>query len=514
MQSPQSPIPPHIPSTAAIDLMRYLSIPCDMDSIFSSPATDVDDPTINASKFTLHPPEPLTPIAPLTAKPSVTPPTTASNLDSFLGPLYDPSLISPVTASLLTVSPTAKPDAHIIPLTVPPQPHPPPHLHNAFNAHNIHLTPAVLSPPTPPPPHQQTSPSTCHSPRVSHHQSHPLRPLKRKRSLSTLRSAALHNAPNVALSDAELCAIGDMHESELQLAQSKNVYFALQQFNHVLSRHQYRIKSIHLEPLANDAPFDFIVAKTPTPPTKEQTADSSNTPETAHASEHHPRPAKRARHSTKVDSSSSATRLSCVVCRKSMADLETLVRHFRHTHQDLKPYSCPRCGGFYASENTLWTHISNVHTETPRKYKCSYCDASYDSFGAKTRHEHATHTTSNLPYTCSYEGCNLEFKFPAHLETHAARAHPGFRPFACNAESCSKSFPSLNGLTRHRREVHDRVLVYRCSCGKTHPKRCHLKRHLLNVHKMSPERVKQEMKKQPHPGLLHIVPPGPPAACD
>lgn len=225
------------------------------------------------------------------------------------------------------------------------------------------------------------------------------------------------------------------------------------------------------------------------------------------------RPRKRARACLKGESTcSGGQRLGCGVCGKLMSDNDTLVRHFRHAHQELKPFSCPRCGGFYSSEGTLWHHIRNVHTETPRKYRCSYCDASYDSFGAKTRHEHATHSSGSSQFVCSFEDCGRSFNFPAHLEAHALQMHPGFRPFSC--DECPKSFPSANGLTRHAREVHQRPQAYSCSCNRSYSKRCHLKRHLLRVHGMSVERVQEEMKKQPHPGLLHMVPRAPPASTD
>lgn len=227
------------------------------------------------------------------------------------------------------------------------------------------------------------------------------------------------------------------------------------------------------------------------------------------------RPRKRARTSQKGESSTSggnSGRLGCAVCSKQMSDGDTLVRHFRHAHQELKPFACPRCRGYYSSEGTLWHHIRNVHTETPRKYQCAHCDASYDSFGAKTRHEHATHNTASPQFVCSFRDCRRAFNFPAHLEHHAQQAHPGFRPFAC--DECPKSFPSANGLTRHAREVHLRPQAYSCSCSKSYSKRCHLKRHLLRVHGMSAERVQEEMNKQPHPGLLHMVPRAPPASTD
>lgn len=205
-------------------------------------------------------------------------------------------------------------------------------------------------------------------------------------------------------------------------------------------------------------------------------------------------------------------RYACAVCCKVMTDMESTVRHFRHVHQEEKPFTCPRCGGFYSSEGTLWHHIRNVHSGKPRKYKCDHCDATYDSYGAKTRHEHGTHHSDDAQFVCKFSDCLRSFHFPAHLESHATEHHGGYRPFVCLR--CPSNFPSANGLIRHEREVHERPRAYACSCSKAYSKRCHLKRHLQRVHKMSPERVEEEMNKQPHPGTLHMHPKAAPATAD
>ncbi|KAI0565099.1 zinc finger protein [Gracilaria domingensis] len=411
--------------------------------------------------------------------------------------LYDPFLTTPPQR-----------DTQVLSITVPPQPQPPPHLQRVI-ASELSLPAALFSSPPSLPLVTQRAISPCQSSTMSQPKEQRARPLKRKRSLQSLRAAAQHNAPEVNMNDEELLAIREMNETDEQINQSRAVYLALEQLKQALAVCNARIKSLHVESSPdNDLPFDFIVSKPAQPASRSSPSQARKRPASSSSADTDSRPSKRSR-----SSSGSAVvcpaRVTCVVCRKTVADMETLVRHFRHAHQDLKPYSCTRCGGLYATENTMWAHLSNVHPAKPRKFKCGHCDASFDQIGAKTRHEHATHNMSKLPYVCSYEGCNLGFKFPAHLETHAQRTHPNFRPFRCSTASCSKRFPNLNGLNRHEREVHEKRTVYRCDCGKLIPKRDHLKRHLLNVHKMSPEQVKEEMKKHPHPGILNLVSNGP-----
>lgn len=222
-----------------------------------------------------------------------------------------------------------------------------------------------------------------------------------------------------------------------------------------------------------------------------------------------PSPRKRARTSLRSSrdggDAAGAQRHACGVCTKKMSDQGTLVRHFRHAHQEMKPFECPKCGGFYSSEGTLWHHISNVHSDTQRIHKCEYCDASYDSSGAKTRHVHGTHHVKRPLYSCPFPECPRTFVFPAHLEHHASHDHAGFRPFRCT--ECSKAFPSANGLVRHAREVHRREKAYTCPvCNAGLTKRCHLKRHLLNVHHLPVSSVDEEMKKHPNPGDISVMP--------
>lgn len=670
--------------------------------LFSSPATDIDDPAISAKLSAVAPhshPCNVPQVSSLPSNSSVhpSPPSstipschnTASHLDNFFpntqppSSIYDPSLSAPVpsshpnsflplSTSLSTVPPIISPESNSISFPQVPlqaqhhfpesriqshtfqssQPLPQNDSNISLSLSNFALRPASipdhnptfssalttippndLTIPTPisPAPNSRSA-SVTHSCGTANQSGTPptaarrapgrlRRMCKRDRSLQVMKAIAANNAPDVLLSDGELLEIGAMHESEAQLAQSREIYLSLASFKNILSKYGYRLAALHLDVVSKgqraeslNEPFDFVLNKSakrdrsktepidhesprqvpqdsvsiaPTPISSNLnkyvqgsdldychggsavggpavgskrsyygngTSDSSVAPEHAvddrttatglvpvggscsaygeegcvetdqsvdkyefdnskQDDDDNTRARKRTRMCEKVESAVSVgQRLGCMVCGKMMSDSDTLVRHFRHTHQGLKPFSCPKCRGFYSSEGTLWHHIRHVHAETPRKYKCSYCDATYDSFGAKTRHEHATHSSGSSQFVCSFKDCGREFDFPAHLESHAVQVHPGFRPFACH--ECPKSFPSANGLTRHAREVHQRPQAYSCSCNRSYSKRCHLKRHLLRVHGMSVERVQEEMNKQPHPGLLHMVPRAPPASTD
>lgn len=343
---------------------------------------------------------------------------------------------------------------------------------------------------------------------------------RKVRTLSQMKTLARSHAPEVALTQDELQQIAAMRESDEELAASADMYRELLAFKQVLARSGYRLASISLDPFTDqeaadrDESFDFVL-KRRIKPTAFASANPSNNPALdggSSLSQVNPTYSRKRVKASAGDSPADSQGVSCTVCSKKMVGMDCLVRHFRHTHQELKPFWCPRCKGPYASEGTLWHHIRHVHSQNARKFRCSKCDASYDSYGAKTRHEHATHNTDTPEFVCSFEGCNREFNFPAHLESHAIQEHPGFRPFACT--ECSKRFNSANGLIRHKREVHRRTRAYRCTCGQSFAKKDHLKRHLLQRHGMSYERATDEMRKQPSPGLVHFMPPAAPAAAE
>lgn len=362
----------------------------------------------------------------------------------------------------------------------------------------------------------------------------------RKRQLETMRSVAEKNAPNVSLSDDELAKISSMHESDAQLAESKELYSTLVAFKKCFAKHGYRLKSLCLDmmsssdgevPDCDERAFDFILDKNSVPPrpdsVKSEFSGSHEDTNTDIATKRisvtmsattssgdgdspqldiEERPRKRARVAGKGEHSTgpASHRLSCVVCSRKMSDFGNLVRHFRHVHQELKPFMCPKCGGYYSSEGTLWHHISNVHTDSRRTHKCEYCDASYDSSGAKTRHVNGTHHGQKPTFYCGYRGCDRTFVFPAHLERHCITEHEGYKPFEC--PQCAKAFSSSNGLTRHEREVHRTEKAYTCPiCENGITKRCHLKRHLQNVHRLEEKAVDEEMKKHPNPADLSAI---------
>lgn len=476
----------------------------EFELLFSSPTTDIDDGSLRTS---VHPVPLHSPNQTLSNRQEV-----AAQIDSLLA---SPDHTNPIPSPLPFVDPLYT--QHPIPIArtkVEPE---------------LHAASTILS-------NAASNPTDvlCSNSFISTEPANPR--VGKKRSLSVMQNLATKNAPNASLSDDELLKIGTMFESEQDLAESKELYHSLITFKQCLSKYGYRMTALYIDsvspPHAADVdqpPFAFILNKkshnamssaaksaftsgagdTAQEPSLNQPSSATQSSSETSLRRNDPtastqRPRKRSRVSHNGESNSHGRRFSCVVCCKKMADITNLVRHFRHTHQELKPFQCPKCGGHYSSEGTLWHHISNVHSDSPRTHKCEYCDASYDSCGAKTRHVHGTHHTEKPLYPCPFKDCKRVFVYPAHLEVHAQEDHDGFRPFQC--EECSKSFSSSNGLVRHCREVHRREKAYTCPvCHTGLTKRCHLKRHLLNVHHMDVKAVDEEMKKHPNPADIPSV---------
>lgn len=477
----------------------------DLGLFFSSPTTDIDDASLHHN---FHSDPNIAPVQ----FPSLTPHQEANaQFESLLGP--SPSAI----------------DYHSVPVQ------PTEHLDHHSTLSSLREKPEPLDYP----------PSFCGSEdeslgsQAGSAQKTTSRIAGRKRQLETMRSVAQKNAPNVSLSDAELTKISHMHESEEQLAESKELYSTLVAFKKCFAKHGYRIKSLCLDAMPSsegatvdpeERAFDFILDKKPLTSRPDSvksefsgshddapgdfaanrlsvtmSATTSSGEGDSPLFENGERPRKRTRVSGKGENSSGPTghRLSCAVCSRKMSDFGNLVRHFRHVHQELKPFMCPKCCGYYSSEGTLWHHISNVHTDARRTHQCDFCDASYDSSGAKTRHVNGTHRGQKT-FCCGFRGCDRTFVYPAHLEKHAIMEHDGYKPFEC--PQCLKAFSSSNGLTRHEREVHRTEKAYTCPlCDTGITKRCHLKRHLQNVHHLKGKVVDEEMKKHPNPADLSAI---------
>ncbi len=113
---------------------------------------------------------------------------------------------------------------------------------------------------------------------------------------------------------------------------------------------------------------------------------------------------------------------TCLVCDIALPSGMALYRHMRSVHPHDKPYSCKDCTSVYNNLKELSSHQSNIHCAA--LVSCSRCD--YTSISK------------------------------AWMQQHVRRHTTGF---IC--QKCSKGFPTLTELSRHK-HLHDAYETFMC----------------------------------------------------
>ncbi|XP_060572450.1 zinc finger protein 271-like [Ruditapes philippinarum] len=116
----------------------------------------------------------------------------------------------------------------------------------------------------------------------------------------------------------------------------------------------------------------------------------------------------------------------CPFCRKVFLSKHDRMKHIRkHTgpwvRTSSKLYKCEHCEKSYTSEYRLKYHVSNIHTQLPKRNT-----------------------------VCVY--CSKRFSIPKSLKRHIATVHMGVKKYEC--ETCDKKYGRKQDLQCHNRQHH------------------------------------------------------------
>jgi KRAB domain-containing zinc finger protein len=190
--------------------------------------------------------------------------------------------------------------------------------------------------------------------------------------------------------------------------------------------------------------------------------------------------------------------LVCGICAKSFLLESTLKTHIASAHFDaLASDSRPRT----ASQSSARSQDSKTsqQADVQAVLKCEQCETTFSDAAALRAHAESEHgaanvgdgaaCTSTARFVCTVEGCDKSYVARASLNNHIRATHDG-RDYRC--EQCGKRFSTSSSVRRHLSNVHaitPKVEFFcpieTCSAAFRHNE--YLDKHLKAVHDTSLE---------------------------
>ena len=207
---------------------------------------------------------------------------------------------------------------------------------------------------------------------------------------------------------------------------------------------------------------------------------------------------KRRRHCRTVHGLGGFKTFQCEFCPKHYKRRDTLYKHVSAVHSEMQPprpqathdtvtdagHVCDVCGRKFSYKSVVETHLKTVHRIGDVEYfKCDICSKVFTRKSALKLHLQLVHGDGTKPFQC--ERCAKRFKRKDALNKHLSVIHDvgGVKAFPCNV--CNKIFKRTGGLRAHLSTIHGigNVKLFSCgACSRVFKWKHHLKKHLSKVH--------------------------------
>ena len=175
----------------------------------------------------------------------------------------------------------------------------------------------------------------------------------------------------------------------------------------------------------------------------------------------------------KIEHSSKATVLPCVLCPKQFMDRYSRNRHYQDAHIGIK-LKCGICEKLAGDSFNLNRHQQIFHYPRPTALKCGLCKESFFDLFSRIRHYKEIHSEKIICFECG-----KIFADSNSLERHFQRYHSAQ---ARRCELCEKSFFCSRTRDRHIQNVHMKNKVKCTQCNKSFARLDYVKRHQQKEH--------------------------------
>ena len=173
-------------------------------------------------------------------------------------------------------------------------------------------------------------------------------------------------------------------------------------------------------------------------------------------------------------------KIPCGQCHKTMSSEQSLKSHINNVHLglEIRNFPCPNCPLRCASKKSLDLHFSRIHEEAG-SFKCDMCERVFNTEDYMIAHKRKLHSGERVRrYACN--SCEKRFYEKQKLSYHEEAMHIKSGKFRCSI--CLKNLGGRNHLNRHMKS-HLNIKDFVCfHCGRAFVQKIAMERHIDVVH--------------------------------